>query len=64
MLAALSAAVLLLDARPLELAARGARQAGLSRVLLPMLVQSSASHTLGTLPSGTLPSLGGIRSSR
>jgi hypothetical protein len=64
MLAALSAAVLLLDARPLELAARGAREAGLSRLLLPMLVRSSASHALGTLPSGPLQSLGGIRTSR
>ncbi|QRN96254.1 hypothetical protein JRI60_45785 [Archangium violaceum] len=64
MLAGLSAAVLLLDARPLELAARGAREAGLSRTLLPLLVRSSSANALGTLPSGTLPSLGGIRTSR
>ncbi|WP_257457390.1 hypothetical protein [Archangium lipolyticum] len=63
-LAGLSAAVLLLDARPLELAAQGARDAGLSRTLLPLLVSSGASNALGTLPASNLSSLGGIRSAR
>lgn len=40
MLAALAAAVLILDARPLQLAAEGAREADASRTLLPMLVHN------------------------
>jgi hypothetical protein len=58
MLVALSVGVLLLDARPLQLAARGAQDEGLSRLLQPMLAHHSPSNTLGTLPSVHLPMAG------
>jgi hypothetical protein len=51
MLVALAVAVLMLDARPLQLAARSAPGAGLARLFQPMLVHNSPPNTLGTLPS-------------
>jgi hypothetical protein len=50
-LAALAAAVLLMDAYPLERAVEGAREAGLPRSLLPLpvLVQTAPVETLGPL---------------
>lgn len=51
MLVALAVAVLMLDARPLQLAAQSAPEAGLSRLLQPVLVHNGPANTLGTLPS-------------
>lgn len=49
-LAALAAAVLILDARPLELAAEGARDADASRTLLPMLVRNGPTNARTAAP--------------
>ncbi|HYO55783.1 hypothetical protein [Archangium sp.] len=62
MLAALAAAVLVLDARPMQLAARGAREADVSRTLLPMLVHHDPSSAFDAVPPPRLPP--GIRSKR
>ena len=55
MLAGLAAAVLMLDARPLQLAAQGAREAGLSRILQPMLVHNDLPSTPGPHASPRRP---------
>jgi hypothetical protein len=63
LLAALAAAVLILDARPMQLAAQGAREADVSRALLPMLVHHDPSSALDAVPSPHLPPPG-LRSDR
>jgi hypothetical protein len=54
-LVAIAATVLVLDTRPLQLAARGAWKADASRVLLPSRVHHVLANALGAVPCAHLP---------